>query len=109
MAASASGEFLARMDADDICHPARFERQLAFLRTHCDIVAVGSCAMRIDPEGLPINKLKVKVNDQHIQVDLLKGGFAIIHPSAAYFSPSWTPFQADRGRHFSVIVDAISD
>ena len=23
----------------------------------------------------------------------------------AYFSPSWTPFQADRGRHFSVIVD----
>ena len=26
----------------------------------------------------------------------------------AYFSPSWTPFQADRGRHFSVIVDGIS-
>ena len=24
---------------------------------------------------------------------------------AAYFSPSWTPFQTDRGRHFSVIVD----
>ena len=27
----------------------------------------------------------------------------------AYFSPSWTPFQADRGRHFSVIVDGVSD
>lgn len=26
----------------------------------------------------------------------------------AYFSPSWTPFQADRGRHFSVIVDGVS-
>ena len=26
----------------------------------------------------------------------------------AYFNPSWTPFQADRGRHFSVIVDAVS-
>lgn len=26
----------------------------------------------------------------------------------AYFSPSWTPFQADRGRHFSLIVDAVS-
>jgi len=27
----------------------------------------------------------------------------------AYFSPSWTPFQAHRGRHFSVIVDGVSD
>ena len=29
--------------------------------------------------------------------------------SAAYFSPSWTAFQADGGRHFSVIVDGVSD
>ena len=27
----------------------------------------------------------------------------------AYFSPSWTVFQADRGQHFSVIVDGVSD
>ena len=26
----------------------------------------------------------------------------------AYFSPSWTAFQADRGRYFSVIVDGVS-
>lgn len=26
----------------------------------------------------------------------------------AYFSPSWTPFQADGGRDFSVIVDGVS-
>ena len=26
----------------------------------------------------------------------------------AYFSPSWTPFQADRGRRVSLIVDAVS-
>jgi hypothetical protein len=30
-------------------------------------------------------------------------------PSGAYFRPSWTAFQADRGRHFSVIVDGVSD
>jgi hypothetical protein len=29
--------------------------------------------------------------------------------SPAYFSPSWTAFQADRGRDFSVIVDGISN
>ena len=27
----------------------------------------------------------------------------------AYFSPSWTAFQADGGRDFSVIVDGISN
>jgi hypothetical protein len=27
---------------------------------------------------------------------------------AAYFSPSWKAFQADRGRDFSVIVDGVS-
>ena len=27
---------------------------------------------------------------------------------SAYFSPSWTAFQADRGRDFSVIVDGVS-
>jgi len=27
---------------------------------------------------------------------------------AAYFSPSGTGFQADRGRHFSLILDAVS-
>jgi hypothetical protein len=26
-----------------------------------------------------------------------------------YFRPSWTAFQADRGRGFSVIVDGVSD
>ena len=36
-----------------------------------------------------------------------------VHPRrkriTEYFSPSWTPFQADRGRDFSVIVDGVSD
>jgi hypothetical protein len=32
-----------------------------------------------------------------------------INKTSAYFSPSWTAFQADRGRHFSVIVDGVSD
>jgi hypothetical protein len=28
---------------------------------------------------------------------------------SAYFSPSWTAFQADRGRYFNVIVDGVSN
>lgn len=33
--------FIARMDADDICEPQRFERQVAFLRDRPDIDIVG--------------------------------------------------------------------
>jgi len=32
----------------------------------------------------------------------------IVPCTIAYFSPSWTPFQADRGRHSGLIVDAVS-
>ncbi len=38
----ASGEYLARMDADDICLPERFEKQVKFLDENQDYVAVGS-------------------------------------------------------------------
>lgn len=36
------GELMARMDADDLCHPERFERQVAFLSAHPEIGIVGS-------------------------------------------------------------------
>lgn len=35
------GQFVARMDADDICIPDRFERQVAFLDAHQEIDLVG--------------------------------------------------------------------
>src|SRR6185312_555318 len=35
----ARGEFMARVDADDICLPSRLEKQLEFLRNHPDFVA----------------------------------------------------------------------
>lgn len=38
----AKGKYIARMDADDICYPNRFEKQYHFLEQHKDIIAVGS-------------------------------------------------------------------
>src|SRR4051812_45608047 len=40
--AAACGEYLARMDADDVCIPERFERQVRHLDQHPDCVLVGS-------------------------------------------------------------------
>lgn len=42
----ARGRFLARMDADDVCHPRRLERQVRFLRRHPDVGFCGSWVRR---------------------------------------------------------------
>lgn len=40
--AHAQGEYIARMDADDIAHPDRLARQLAFLEAHPEIGVLGT-------------------------------------------------------------------
>ncbi len=47
----ARGEFIARMDADDISHPNRFDVQVTFLNSHNEIDVVGTAVNHIDEEG----------------------------------------------------------
>jgi len=46
---------------------------------------------------------------EQAMADLKRVADAAAIEKTAYFSPSWTAFQADRGRDFSVIVDGISN
>jgi glycosyltransferase involved in cell wall biosynthesis len=39
-----SGKYIARQDQDDICYPARFEKQLNFLEANPNVAIVGSSA-----------------------------------------------------------------
>ena len=39
---AASGDYIARMDADDLCHPARMELQASYLDVYSEIGLVGS-------------------------------------------------------------------
>ncbi|MGE3261143.1 MAG: glycosyltransferase family 2 protein [Bacteriovoracia bacterium] len=48
----AKGEFIARMDSDDICFPQRLERQLQFFRREPDTAVAGSFAIRIDENSV---------------------------------------------------------
>ena len=46
-----TAEFVARLDADDLCYPDRLERQVGYLRDHPDVLAVAGKARHIDPAG----------------------------------------------------------
>lgn len=48
----AQGLYLARMDADDIMHPARIERQLTVLKAHPEIDVLGTNAYIINDENV---------------------------------------------------------
>ena len=47
----ATGEFIARMDGDDLSHPERFERQIYFLKEHPDVDLVGTAMQRFNAQG----------------------------------------------------------
>lgn len=47
----AKGEFIARMDADDISLPERFAKQVHLLKTHKDLVACGGQIAMINAKG----------------------------------------------------------
>lgn len=47
----ARAPLIARMDADDVSFPDRFERQVAFLDTHPEVSVLGSGYIRISPSG----------------------------------------------------------
>ena len=56
-------ELVARMDADDISHPRRLEKQLRYLTLHPDIVAVGTNLRFIDIRGNVIGDYEFPEDD----------------------------------------------
>lgn len=51
MIARAQGRYIARMDADDLCLPERFARQIACLEARPELGAVGTQFIEIDARG----------------------------------------------------------
>jgi glycosyltransferase involved in cell wall biosynthesis len=79
---TARGQLIARMDADDICRPARFDKQARFLQEHPDYVLVGSRCMLIDPDGYPIcEKTDIALDHEEIDALLLHMSWPLVHPA----------------------------
>lgn len=84
---AARAPIIARMDADDICQPHRFSRQLAFLAEHPDYGVVGSWSEDIGEYGEPL--IRHGMADHPLTHDELvaaieNGGQLICHPAAMY-------------------------
>jgi glycosyltransferase involved in cell wall biosynthesis len=75
----ASGEYVARMDADDICLPHRIASQLAFLRKHDEFMMVGSSVEIIDNRGQSLSAQIMPGYPQCMRA--LRFGSTIAHPT----------------------------
>ena len=80
--AQARGEFVARMDCDDVSLPDRFEKQLAYMRADPRLVCAGGQFELIDDKGRLLTRLRPPPDDEAIQKLLLAGHTAICHPAA---------------------------
>lgn len=76
----AQGEWIARMDGDDIALPDRFARQMAHLVRHPDIVALGSTVDFIDVDGRKTGNATLPLDHDSI-LSTLGTRMAICNPS----------------------------
>lgn len=83
--ALASGELVARMDADDIALPHRLARQKAHLDEYPECVMVGSRVLVIDPAGMPLTVMSDALTHEQIVEGFLAGrGQLVHHPAVMY-------------------------
>lgn len=83
MLTMARGKLIARMDADDVSLPQRFERQLAFMRAHPQTVCIGGGYEMVDYKGRSLRVFEeLKVGNADIQQAALSGFTPICHPTA---------------------------
>lgn len=82
----AQGKYAARMDADDICIPDRFEKQIAFLEANPSVLVVGGHGYLIDEDDDLISPISVVLDHDSIDSDLINkfNSRAMIHPAAMF-------------------------
>ena len=79
--AECRGEFVARIDADDLAKPTRFAQQLPYIRQH-GLVALGTWHDLIDEHGRFLRIQPTPVDDESIQRGALQGHGTICNPTS---------------------------
>ncbi len=73
----AKGKYVARMDADDICLPNRFEKQVEFLENNPEYMVVGSAIIPFDENG----ERDVRLIKEYPVARDMKRGVTFFHPT----------------------------
>lgn len=80
--AAARAPLAARMDADDVAMPTRFEKQWRYMDEHPECVSIGSGAIVTEANGVPLYTWDRPAAHERIDAMLLSGdGAAMIHPA----------------------------
>ena len=98
----ASAPIIARMDADDICEPDRFARQLAFLDQHPDHLLVGCGYLSIDADGRTLFKRRNPM-DWRVAQWFTRFRMPMVHPGFCFRArmPDGTPVRYDTSLRYS--------
>lgn len=79
----AKGKYIARMDADDVCLPERFQTQFEYLEEHPEIWIVGSSIIHIDDQGNEIRRISYPNSPNRLRWNMLFGTTGLVcHPCA---------------------------
>ncbi len=74
---------IARMDADDVAHPERLEKQYRYLADHPDCLALGTCYEQIDETGRVTGTGDNPQRDEALRWTMLFRS-PLLHPSSMY-------------------------
>lgn len=75
-----TGEYIARMDADDISYPERLKTEMAFLEKHPEIALVGSWVELINEAGKRLSLKRLPCTSLEIKNKLIKAN-QFYHPT----------------------------
>lgn len=77
-------QFIARMDADDICMPCRTGKQVAVLKEKPAVAACSSSAEYFMDEGLPLGESLVPCSSEDIRKEIIAGGRGLIQGATLF-------------------------
>lgn len=89
---AASGQYIARLDADDVFLPNRLEVQIGYMKAHPEVVLIGCGAYEIDEQGARVGYRPGGLDDCALKLTLAAYN-PIIHSSVV--------FRADEARELN--------
>ena len=79
---AAQGKYIARMDSDDVSLPTRFEKQVAFMESHPQVIACGTRWVYYGKKPEP--PIIWMENRENLRVRLLFANCGPVHPTAFF-------------------------